>query len=210
MTPPSPDTEQLVERAAHGDAGAREHLLVRHRDRLRQMVAVHLDRRLAARVDPSDVVQEALADAARKLTGYLRDRPLPFYPWLRRLAWERLVKLHRRHLHARRRSATREQPGVLRLPDESAVELARRLIAPGSSPSRQLVRAELQGRVQAALEALGERDREVLVLRYLEGLRTREVAAVLGISEGAVKVRHVRALERLRRLLDDDIEEPEP
>jgi RNA polymerase sigma-70 factor (ECF subfamily) len=81
-----PDTEELLARAANGDASAGQNVLQRHRDRLRHMVAVRLDRRLAARIDPSDVVQEALADAGRKLSAYLRDRQLAFYPWLRRLA----------------------------------------------------------------------------------------------------------------------------
>jgi RNA polymerase sigma-70 factor (ECF subfamily) len=207
MTTPEPDTEELIRRVAHGDGDARQKILVRHRDRLRQMVAVRLDRRVAARVDPSDVVQEALADAARKLSAYVRDRPLPFYPWLRRLAWERLVKIHRRHLGTRRRSTAREEPGVLDLPDESAAELAQRLVSSASSPSRHLLRAELRQRVRAALAELGERDREVLVLRYLEQLATREIAAVLGISEGAVKVRHLRALERFRRLAGNDLGE---
>src|SRR5262245_32662781 len=114
---PETDTELLLERAAAGDAGARDRLLQRHRGRLRRMVAVRADPRLAARVDPSDVVQETLADAARKLDAYLRDRPLPFYPWLRRLAQERLAALHRRHVRAKRRSVTREAGA---LPDRSA------------------------------------------------------------------------------------------
>src|SRR5580700_2161836 len=97
------ETEALIERAQKGDASAKQLLLANHRDRLRRMVAVHIDRRLAARVDPSDVVQEALAEAARKLPDYLRHRPLPFYPWLRRLAWERLMKLHQRHIVAAKR-----------------------------------------------------------------------------------------------------------
>src|SRR5204862_1794322 len=82
--PPEPDTEQLLAAASQGDATARGRLLERHRPRLKRMVAVRLDRRVAARVDPSDVVQETLAVAARGLDDYLRDRPLPFFPWLRR------------------------------------------------------------------------------------------------------------------------------
>jgi RNA polymerase sigma-70 factor (ECF subfamily) len=203
MAPPDPDTEELIARAADGDGPARQQLLARHRDRLRQMVAVRMDRRLAARLDPSDVVQEALADAARKLPDYLEQRPLPFYPWLRRLAWERLVKLHGRHLRARKRSVLREEHASLPLPDESALDLARRLVAPGTSPSKQAALDELRFRVRDALARLGERDREVLVLRYLEQLPTAETAAVLGITEGAVKTRHVRALERLRGLLGE-------
>src|SRR5262245_5423317 len=195
------EVQELIERARGGDAAAGHALLARHRDRLRQLVALRLDRRLAARVDPSDVVQEALADAARKLPAYLRQPPLPFYVWLRRLACERLVKLRLRHVRAGKRSVTREQPAPLA--DGSALELARRLVAPGTSPSHQVLRQELHGQVRDALDRLGERDREVLVLRYLEQLSTAEIAAVLEITPGAVKVRHLRALERLRALLGD-------
>src|SRR5262245_51694114 len=149
MTTHPPDTEELLRRAAAGDEPARQALLARHRDRLRRMVAVRLDPRLAARVDPSDVVQEALLDAAGRLDDYLRARPVAFYPWLRRLAWEHLVKLHERHLHARKRSVLREEPGGLGLPDGSAELLAQRLAASASSPSRRLLRAEMHDRVRA-------------------------------------------------------------
>jgi RNA polymerase sigma-70 factor (ECF subfamily) len=196
------EVEGLIEQARRGDGVACQELLARHRSRLRKMVALRLDRRLAARVDPSDVVQEALADAARKLPDYLRERPLPFYPWLRRLAWERLMKLHQHHITADKRSVMREAPAPL--PDESALQMARLLLAPGPSPSEGAQRRELCARVQAALARLAERDREVLVLRYLEQMSTAEIAAVLGTTAGAVKVRHLRALERLRGLLPDD------
>ena len=199
-----PDTDLLLERAAGGDGRARQQLLARHRDRLRKMVAYHMDRRLAARVDPSDVVQEALAEAAQRLDDYLRERPLPFYPWLRQLAWDRLVEAYRRHVAAGKRSVRREEPDVLDLPDESAVELAARLLDLGSSPSAHLLRDELRRGVREALGRLAARDREVLELRHLEQLSTRDTAAVLGISEGAVKTRHLRALQRLRRLLGED------
>lgn len=200
MATPEPDTDELIARAQGGDSRAREKLLVRHRDRLKQMVALRLDRRLAKRVDSSDVVQEALTDAAEKLSAYLEKPPLPFYPWLRRLAWERIVKLHEHHLAAAKRDVRREEPW---LSHESALALAKRIMPHGTSPSQRAARAEMHGRVQAALAQLRERDREVLVLRYLEQLTTRESAAVLGITENAVKVRHLRALERLRGQLKE-------
>src|SRR5215813_8996770 len=124
------DTEELLDRAGRGDDGARERLLTRHRDRLRQMVTVRLDRRLAPRLDPSDIVQEALADAAWGLDDYIRNRPVPFYPW------ERLVEVNRRHLQAGRRSVAREERLDLQLPDQSARALAERLLAHDTSPSR--------------------------------------------------------------------------
>jgi RNA polymerase sigma-70 factor, ECF subfamily len=196
------DTGQLLERIGRGDEPARERLLARHRGRLRRMVAVRLDRRLAARLDPSDVVQEILIDANRKLDDFLERRPLPFYAWLRQFAWARLVDLHRRHVRSRRRSVAREEPGDLALPDESALRLARRLMDPGTSPSRHLLRTERREQVVAALAELPVRDRDVLVMRHLEQMEIAEIAAVVGISEGAVKARILRALVRLRGLLE--------
>ena len=139
--------------------------------------------------------------ADRKLNRYLAERPVPFYPWLRRLAWEHLVKLNERHILARKRTVPREEPGILALPEDSAVLLAQRLAGDGTSPSHGLVRKEQRERVRSALAKLPAADREVLVSRYLEQLSTADIAAVLEIGEGAVKMRHRRALDRLSRLL---------
>src|SRR5438105_1203288 len=96
---PEPDTEQLLARAGDGDTQARDRLFQRHRPRLRNLIALRMDRRLAARLDPSDVVQDTLGEAAQQMSDYLRRRPLPFYPWLRQIALEKLIDQHRRHLH---------------------------------------------------------------------------------------------------------------
>ena len=205
-----PDTDELLDRAGRGETRARQLLLERHRDRLRRMVAVRLDPRLAPRVDPSDLVQETLAEAAGRLAEYLRERPLPFYSWLRQIAWDRLVAAHRHHLHARRRSVAREVPWSVPLPDESVGRLADRLVATGTSPSRRLIRSELRERLKAALDRLPPRDREVLVMRHLEQMEIAEIAAVLGLTPGAVMTRHTRALVRLRGLLDDERPEELP
>jgi RNA polymerase sigma-70 factor (ECF subfamily) len=207
MTPGDLDIDVLIENAANGDASARQELLVRHRPRLKQMVAVHLDRRVSARLDPSDVVQEVFAEAIQKMAEFFRKRPLPFYPWLRQMAWEKLVKLHRRHIYSQRRSTDREVPLNVMFNDESSQALAERLLAKSGSAGKHLVQAELRARLRAVMDRLAERDREVLILRYLEQLSTREMAAVLGISEGAVKVRHLRALQRFRNLVGKDLGE---
>jgi RNA polymerase sigma-70 factor (ECF subfamily) len=163
------------------------------------MIAVRLDRRIAARVDPSDVLQETLAEAAVSLSDYLRRRPLPFYPWLRQIASERLIALQRRHVLAAARSVGREERNWPGLPDESALDLAERLISRDDSPSRQAARAEARSLVRETIDQLSPTDREVLVLRHLEGLETSEIATLLGISADAVRARHVRAIEQLRR-----------
>lgn len=203
--------DDLLDRAGRGDARARDELFAQHRDRLRRLIAVRLNRRLSARLDPSDLVQDVLAEAHRQLAGYLRERPLPFYPWLRQIAWRRLIDIHRKHVLAGRRSVRREAAPAL--PDESVAELADLLVGSRSTPSQQLMREELRARVRTALLELGERGREVLVMRYLEQLAMAEIAAVLGVGEGAVKVRHLRALRRLHAALQggpDDRNEKRP
>src|SRR5262245_64417322 len=124
MPPTSPDTDALLAQAAAGQPDARGALLARHRHRLACMIACRLDRRLASRLDASDVVQVVLALADRKLDRYLHEQPLPFYPWLRQLAWEHLPTLHRRHVRAETRTIRYEDPGLLALPEESAADLA--------------------------------------------------------------------------------------
>jgi RNA polymerase sigma-70 factor, ECF subfamily len=204
MTTDPDQTDRLLAKAGRGDPVARQQILQAHRDRLRRMVALRLDRRLALRIDASDVVQEALAEAERELDGYLRRPEMPFYPWLRRFAWDRLLKLRRFHVGAQRRSVEREAWGGLPLPDESARDLVARIAGNGTSPSRHLIREELRATVRRALDAMAEADREVLVLRYLEQLPFDEIAAVLGVGIGAVKMRHLRALTRLRGLLGEE------
>jgi len=169
------------------------------------MVAVHLDARLAPRVDASDVVQETLMEASRRLPEYLEKRPLPFHLWLRQLAWQRLVDLYRHHVRAQRRSLNQEQAGFLPLADHSANSLAKCLIASGTTPSGRLQEAEERDRVRTALCRLPPADQEVLVLRYLEQLSTAEVSLILGISEAGVRHRQRCALEKVARLLSDSV-----
>lgn len=187
--------------AAAGDTIARQRLLSKHRQRLRRMIAVRLDRRLLARVDPSDIVQETLLLADRRLDEYLRELPIPFYPWLRQLAWDQLVAAQRRHLYARRRSRSREEPLATSLSDESVAELAGSLVDNTAEPLARLVSVEMRERVRMAVDQLPALYREILVLRHLEQLSTAEAAAVLGIGQSAVKMRHLRALESIKSLL---------
>src|SRR2546423_14660260 len=93
--PLASDTDALLKQLAAGNSQAADALLVRHRERLKKMVSCRMDPRLAARVSPSDVVQETMLTAAKDLKSFARQRPMPFYPWLRRLGGDRLVGLQR-------------------------------------------------------------------------------------------------------------------
>ncbi len=204
MATNDPEIDALLQAAARGNDSALRDLLARHRLRLRRMVAVRLDNRLSARVDPSDIVQEALVDAGRKLVDYARDQPLPFYSWLRQIAQERIIQTHRYHLQSKRREVGREVAVSCRPADGSTYHLADRLAASGTSPSGKVIRDERRALVIDTLEQMVEADREVLVMRYLEGMSFGEIAEVTDATEGAVKVRHFRALGRIRVILSDE------
>jgi RNA polymerase sigma-70 factor (ECF subfamily) len=165
------------------------------------MVSVRMDPLLTTRVDPSDIVQDSLMAASQRLPAYLQNPAIPFYPWLRRIAWDRLVEAHRQHLWAKRRSRLQEE-GSLGLSNDSVLQLAEQFVARDSNPSARLLRDELLGRVRQAMEQLEPVDREVLMLRYLEQLSPEQTAAVLGIGQDAERMRHLRAVQRLRRKLN--------
>jgi RNA polymerase sigma-70 factor (ECF subfamily) len=205
-----PETEAQLRPAARGDERARNWLLERHRPRPRRWIAVRFDGRLAARLDPADLVQETPADAARRLEGYLRGRPVPFHPWLHRLASERLVHAHRHHLHALRREAGREQPDGVPWAESSMTRLLDTLPASRTSPRGHPIRQEERLEVWRARGELPDQDRETLVMRYLDQLAFGEIAAILGITAGAAGVRHFRARQRIGPLLGTAGEVPEP
>ena len=180
------DTDALLAKIAEGDHSAVNTLLARHAGRLRAMVALRIDTRLAPRLDPSDIVQEALTEAHRKLPAYLDQRPVPFYPWLRKIAWEKLVHMHRQHVYAQRRSVRREA-GRLDLSGDSEMLLVDRLAASSTSPSEGMARQESLASVAAALGELSPQDHEIIALKHLENMTFVEVAAVLELTEEAVR-----------------------
>ena len=196
-----PNTDQLLEQIRTGDGQAVDRLFSRHRDRLRQMISVRMDPRLAARVDPSDVVQDTLIVAAHRLDDYLAKSPVPFYPWLRQIAWNRLIDLQRQHVRAKSRSVEREQT-ALDLSEASVAQFVDQLVTSSAGPYTRALREEMLDRLRMTLGELPDEYREVLVLRHLEKLSTREAANVLGIAEGATKMRHMRAMKSLKERLD--------
>jgi RNA polymerase sigma-70 factor (ECF subfamily) len=203
MTGEASETAGLLRRAAQGDQAAWGALLVRSRDRLRRMVALRLDRRLQGRVDPSDIIQEAYIDASARLPEYARQPDMPFFLWLRFLTGQRLVRVHRQHLGAEMRDVAREV-SLYRgtLPAATSAALAAQLLGRDTRPSEAAVRAERSIRLQEALNSMDPLDREVLALRHFEQLSNAEAARVLGLQEPAAAKRYVRALKRLRLILD--------
>jgi RNA polymerase sigma-70 factor (ECF subfamily) len=202
MVDNSSETNDLLRLAAAGDSQGWGALLTRHGDRLRRMVALRLDQRLQGRIDPSDVLQEAYLEAWARLAEYLRNPTMPFFLWLRFLAGQKLVTLHRHHLGRQMRDPVREislYRGAL--PEASSAALAAQLLGHDTRPSEAAIRIELKIRLQEALNQMEALDREVVALRHFEQLSRAETAQVLGMSESAVSKRYIRALQRLKDIL---------
>src|SRR5262245_57415694 len=202
MSAAESDEADLLLRAKAGDQRALGTLFGRYRDRLRQMVRLRLDRRMAGRVDTSDVLQDAYLDVARRFPQYAAAPTVPVYLWLRALTGQRLIDLHRQHLGAHLRDAALEV-SLYRgaLPQASSASLAQQLLAGLTSPTQAAVRAELQIQLQEALNDLDPLDREVVVLRHFEELNNVETAQVLGIEPPAASKRYIRAIRRLKAVL---------
>jgi RNA polymerase sigma-70 factor (ECF subfamily) len=195
-------TEVLLQRAAGGDSTALNQLFNRHRDRLRWMVRLRLNRRLQGRVDPSDVLQEAYLEIAREFKDYAQKPTMPFFLWLRFITGQKLLAFHRFHLGTQMRDAEQEV-SLYRgaLPQTNSVSLAAQLLGRMTSASVAAMRAETQIKVQEALNSMEPMDREILALRHFEMLTNEETAQVLGIKKSAASNRYVRALKRLKDVL---------
>ena len=177
-------------------------LYQQRREQLRRMIALRMDRRIQGRLDPSDVLQEAYLEATARLPEYQANPTLPPFVWLRFIVAQRLLILNRRHLGTKARDAGREvslYSGAL--PEASCELLASQLLGRLTSPTQAVLRAEMQVKLQEALNSLEPLDREVLALRHFEQLSNSESAQVLGIKETAAGNRYVRALQRLKQVL---------
>jgi RNA polymerase sigma-70 factor (ECF subfamily) len=191
----------LLERVASTGGQALDELFARHRERLRKMVRLRLDRRLRGQFSSSAVLQEVYREAGRRIGEYLADQAQPVFLWFRLLTGQCLQALHRKYLGGHVLDAGQDfslYRGAL--PQVNSVSLAAQLIGE-RVPNQAAVRADMLLRLQDALNSMDPTDREVLALCHFEELRDAEVAAVLGIDQEAVMVRYVRALKRLKKIL---------
>jgi RNA polymerase sigma-70 factor, ECF subfamily len=202
LTNQEPHSE-LLERAAAGDDQALRELFSQHEERLKRLVRLRLNRRLQGRIDSSDVLQETFIDIAGKLGEYSRRPDAPFFLWLRKMTGLKLAEIHRRHLGTQMRDANRDV-SIYRgaLPEADSASLAAHLLGNLTSPSQAAIKAEMRVRLQEALDTMDPIDREVIALRHFEQLDSEETAQVLGLSKSGGSSRYVRAMKRLKQLLE--------
>ena len=195
----------LVREASAGGPAQLGEYLQRHRERLKRMVELRINARVRARVDASDVIQEANIEAFERVEEYLEDPSVPFYVWLRFITLQKVAQLHRRHLGTKLRDAGREislqqSPA----PAANSAVLAAQLVGQMTTASEAFARGEMKERLEVALNSMSDTDREILALRHFEQLSQKETAAVLEIGEKAAGARHIRALAKLRKLISTD------
>ena len=208
MWPESDKTAELLKVAQAGDAEAGGHALERHRDALRRMVQMRLDRKVQQRVDVSDVVQDVMIEASQRLQDYLKNPAMPFHLWLRHMARDRIIDMHRRHRVSAKRSVDREQRMAINATgDHSTMELAAQICDEEMTPAAAATMRELAVRFEAAIGQLDDNDREVVLMRHFEQLSNQEVAAALELSEPAASMRYLRSIRRLRALIGETVDE---
>lgn len=189
-----PDELALENALRGGDLSALTTLFERERERIQRMVHFRIDPRLAARIDPEDVVQDTFVEAEKRIAAFQAEDK-PFFLWLRLVAQQTMIDLFRKHIGAKMRNAARE----VHSPKTHA--MSGFFVGHFTSPSQAAMREEARQRIEQALDSMEEIDREVLLLRHFEELSNKETAEVLGIQENAASNRYVRALGRLKGLL---------
>lgn len=202
--PSSDQTDELLIAAKEGDRQAVNRLLERHRGPVRRLIELRLDRKVQRRVDVSDVVQDVMVEASGRLEKYLEDPAMAFHLWLRQIAWDRIIDTYRRHRVSAKRSMDREQSMSVPANDQSTVDLAVQLCDPAMTPATAATQRELARNVEAAIELLNEQDREIILMRHYEHLSNLEIAEVLRLNPPAASMRYLRAVRRLRQLLEGD------
>lgn len=196
-------TLALLDQVRQGDGLAINRLLERHREAIKQMIDRRMDRGVQRRVDASDIVQDVMLEANRRLGDYLANPTMPFQLWLRHMARDRLIDAHRRHRVAANRSVDREQQvAIVADDDRSQADVVGQVADRELTPAAAATWRELERRFAEAVEKLDEADRQIVLLRHFEHLSTAEAADALGLSKPAAGMRYLRAMRRLRVLLD--------
>ena len=193
------DDTQILDALRSGDEAALVTFLQTNEHSLLAFIRSRIGTQLQKKVEPEDILQEVSIEAVRVLGQTDLSSWDPLH-WLFQISERKIIDAHRRHFASQKRDASREAA----LPAGSdAAGLANLLAASMTTPSQAFSRDQRQLRLMAALETLPEDQREVLRLRYLVGLPSKEIAKKIQKSDGATRVMISRALNRLQGLLSE-------
>jgi RNA polymerase sigma-70 factor (ECF subfamily) len=196
--------DRLLSGARLGDEQQLGNLLTLYRNYLTILATTQLDARLRRRISPSDLVQEAMLGATRDFAKFRGGSERELLAWLRQILINCLHHAYDAHVQAGRRDVRREVSldGMKGAMDRSVVRLAHVLADKGPSPSEPTHERERAVAIADQLAKLKPDDRDVIVLRNLQGLSFEEVAERMGRKPGAVRMLWLRAIERFRQVYE--------
>lgn len=197
-------SQLLLDQAKHGSADVGQ-LLSLYTQYLKSLANHQLDRRVRQRVSPSDLVQDTLLEAHRDFPNFRGTTTAELVSWLRRILIHNLIRASEHHLHTEKRDARREislqrltaNLGSVDSPLEAALK------SPIGSPSADLRGREQVTELERALGTLPNEQRQVVIMRHLEGLAFNEISQRLGRSSGACRMLWMRAMDVLRERLQE-------
>jgi RNA polymerase sigma-70 factor (ECF subfamily) len=178
-----------------------QQLLHERRPQLMAYIQRQLGSRLRQKVEPEDIFQETSIDALRRIEEFSRLERDPF-GWLCQIAEHRLIDAHRRYFQSQKRAGEREV-SIDGPRNNDGGRFAELLVASMTTPSAAFSRNHKEFRLQSAMSELPEETREILRMRYVEGLPTKDIAARIGKSDGAVRVLLTRSVQKLQEQLGD-------
>lgn len=193
----------LIDRMRQGDKQALAEFIVLREAQLLAYIQRQMSDALQRKIEPRDLLQEVAAEAVRSLDDAVWTDREPF-GWLCQVAQHRIVDAHRRYFGAQKRNARREVS--LDAPagraDSSRKAVIDLVVVSMTTASEAFSRGEKEVQLLEAMKGLGEEQREALRLRYVENLPSKEIAARLGKSDGAVRVMLTRALDKLQKIME--------
>lgn len=194
------DDETILNRVRGGDGHAMADLIEKYRPQLVGYIEKNLSDNLRRKVEAQDILQEVSIHAVRGV-GEMDLSERDCFGWLCQLAQRRIIDAHRKYFGAQKRSADREVGMHAKSDDGSRRGMIDLLAASMTTASQAFSRKVKQARLAEALEDLPEQTREVLHLRYVDGLATKEIAERIDKKDGAVRVMLTRAVQRLQEIL---------
>lgn len=165
----------------------------KHREQLRKTVVSNLDQRLARRVDPSDILQDAYIEAIKRYDRFLATKPMDLFDWLRVITKNITRNTNSFHINAGKRS--------LRVEKEVEPDAQASIVKEQSTPSHTVIKREMLERRAQCMQKLPDQDRDILRYRHDLNMSNQEIAHKLGISQKAASKRYYRALQHLTLLL---------
>ena len=195
------DLDALLRLAADGSVHALRNLIEIIQSPLLRCIQGHFDRRVSARIDVDDILQEILLYVTNHLEELAQPCPIPFKARLKQIAKEHLGIIRRAHIKAARRSVCRESSVSIGAEKSNATSAVRQIDAVQISPQSWCEREEEAHQIRQLLELLPERDKILIQRKFFEGRSTQVIAHELETSEPAIRMHVVRMIGRIRLML---------